>query len=82
MRQTRLPASQCPYCETKLDAATDLETVVMPKPGDISICIKCAQLLIFTDDLTLRKPIPADEIVITDQIRLYQQAVRAIDRRH
>jgi hypothetical protein len=82
MRETRLPACHCPYCETRLDAATNLAKVIMPKPGDISVCIQCAQILIFADDLTLRKPLPADKITITDEIKLYQQAVRMLDRRH
>lgn len=81
MHKTRLPACRCPYCGTQLDAATKLDRAIMPKPGDISVCIKCAQVLVFADDLMLRKPKP-DEIEITDEIKLYQQAVRFLDRRH
>jgi len=80
MRENQLPECQCPYCEAKLDTATDLKTNVMPKPGDISVCINCAQVLVFADDLTLRKPQPG-EITMTPEIELYQKAVRGLDRR-
>lgn len=53
---TRLPVSQCPTCETQLDAASHLAAV--PKPGDFSICIQCGALLQFRPDLIVRLASP------------------------
>lgn len=48
------PASECPECGKKLDAATGVQADQAPRPGDVSICIYCRTWLRFTDDLTLR----------------------------
>ena len=53
---TRIPASKCPTCGAPLSAATGLEGGRGPKPGDVTQCIRCAELLIFTNKLRLRKP--------------------------
>jgi serine protease inhibitor ecotin len=51
-----------------------------PDPGDVTICIQCAQLLVFTGDLTLRAAKPG-EIEMTPEIWRAQQLVRRLDRR-
>jgi hypothetical protein len=51
-----------------------------PDPGDVTVCISCAQLLVFTDDLTLRAPMPG-EVEMTPAIRRAQELVRRLDRR-
>lgn len=56
MRTSRLPVSQCPTCETRLDAAS--HSVAAPQPGDFSICIKCGALLQFRPDLIVRLASP------------------------
>lgn len=83
-----LPASVCPYCEKLLDAAGALDKDTTPKPGDASICVYCAQMLIFNHKLVLRKP-HADEIAMIRkvdpeamaEIELLQHVVRSMDRR-
>lgn len=49
----------CPYCGSKLDAATDPYGDARPKPGDASVCWYCAGVLVFGDDLAVR--LPTDE---------------------
>ena len=51
-----------------------------PQPDDGPLCLECAQLLVFTDDLMVRAPRPG-EIEMTPAIRRAQQAVRQLDRR-
>ncbi len=40
----------CPFCGRLLDAATSLEHVDAPKPGDFTVCFDCGALLRFTAD--------------------------------
>ena len=82
-RDTPVPTSRCPFCGHKLDAAMAGDPKypdVIPKPGDVSVCISCASVLVFADDLTVRAPMPG-EIEMTPALRRAQDAVRALDRR-
>lgn len=51
--------SLCPYCDSELDGATGVDEEGnanrLPKPGDISICYKCANISMFDDELNLRR---------------------------
>ena len=50
----RTKENQCPYCGYKIDAASDIaDEKNTPKKGDVSICIKCAGLMTFTEDCSL-----------------------------
>ncbi len=56
MKTTRLPSATCPSCGKKLDAATTFDEDVEPSPGDVTICLGCQDILIFTEELGLRRP--------------------------
>ncbi len=46
----------CPHCGEILDAATAAEGKhEIPNPGDVSVCIYCAGLLVYADDMALTK---------------------------
>ena len=49
-----LPPDVCPVCAGTLNAATGINTNGLPKSGDITICINCAALLEFNDELRLQ----------------------------
>jgi hypothetical protein len=51
----RTPVTRCPVCGHKLDAATAVNGKRPPIPGAVSVCIRCSALLIFDQDLNLRK---------------------------
>lgn len=79
----------CPYCDHLLDAASNLYATRAPVGGDWTVCGYCAQVLIFCDDLTVRKPKPreldtprysAPEVKAAMDIMTL--AVRTMDRRH
>jgi hypothetical protein len=54
---TAMPASHCPNCYYAYDCATDFRgQAVVPKPGDVSICLNCGAANVFADDLTVRSP--------------------------
>jgi phage FluMu protein Com len=57
MTITRRKFKKCPSCGT----ITDSDSVAFgedakPSPGDVSICLYCAKLLVFGDDLNLKLP--------------------------
>lgn len=60
-----IPPRMCPSCGKLLDGATQLrdasEHQETPKAGDATICLYCANVAVFADDLTLRKPTPVED---------------------
>lgn len=51
-----LPVSHCPACGYKLDTATAAVTKdCRPAPDDVSLCLECGEILIFNEDMTLRR---------------------------
>lgn len=54
MKQGQLKSKpHCPNCKKLLDGFTRLPDKAKPKPGDISVCLYCGEILEFTDDLQL-----------------------------
>lgn len=50
----QLAPSACPTCGYLMDAARCLSNkTARPKPGDFSVCLKCGEMLRFTDGLLL-----------------------------
>jgi hypothetical protein len=83
---TDLPVSHCPWCGYAMDAATNPnDGATQPKPGDLSVCISCASVLVFNDDLTLRACSPAELAEtspdVMGRIERIQWAIRTTDRR-
>ena len=65
---TRLPASTCPSCGLELDATTG---VGEPVPGDLSICGRCAEVLVFDKDLHQAKATAAELEALDDRSRAW-----------
>ena len=77
MNDTRTPKSPCPICGYVMDAATMVNGSAGPKPGDVSICMRCGAVNLFGEDLTIRAP-TADEktaIMASENWRLIQRTV-------
>lgn len=57
MSTVELPVSTCPTCGYQVDSASKPITVFgerdQPVPGDLSICLKCGELLVFQRDMRL-----------------------------
>jgi hypothetical protein len=53
-----------------------------PSEGDITICIECANVLIFKENLTVRKPIPAEALIayMMPEVLLVVEAIKAMKR--
>jgi len=78
--KTRMPPCACPYCEHTLDAASegDTDTHGPPLQGAVSICIECANVLVFEGEpLVLRKPTPSEMREIVEAIPHVIQMVGA-----
>jgi hypothetical protein len=61
----KLPEQICPACGYDLDAATYAgKEDLRPRPGDVSICFKCANVLVFDVDMKLREPMSAELLEI------------------
>jgi len=59
-KSEKVKPSRCPFCAYKLNGAAGMVAVesetAKPSPGDFSVCIECANVLIFDKDLSLRRP--------------------------
>lgn len=86
---TRLPPFPCPHCGTVHDAASDArQKAPPPKPGDLTLCIACAGVAQFTNDMKLRvmsqdewDAYCAEHPQVLVEIRRHQQAIRRAQRR-
>ena len=79
--ETRLPINFCPECNKKLDAATGVDHDSRPEPNDVTVCLYCATVLQFNDDLTLRSTTDAERFqLLVDNPALFK-AVDAIQKR-
>ena len=54
------PKTRCPVCRHRFDRASTILRHAAPREGDITICIGCASILVFTQGLQVRVP-RADE---------------------
>ncbi len=53
---TEMDEAACPACRRRTDAATSVCGDHRPAPGDVTVCIGCATLLVFGQDLRPRWP--------------------------
>lgn len=82
---TRTPVNRCLVCGYEIDAASPTERPdATPKPGDIALCLKCAHVHIFADDLTLRAPTGAEMRDIAGDRAMVKaiEAIGAYNRSH
>jgi hypothetical protein len=58
---TKTPSAACPRCQKLLDRVDALiGGPATPKPGDVTLCIGCGTILVFTPGLGLRIARPDD----------------------
>lgn len=73
-----LPSAACRDCGADLNAATGAYDVTAdPDPGDVSVCLYCGCLSIFTEVLLLRAPTDAEY----QQLAQDQNIVRVLQAR-
>lgn len=52
--------TDCPFCGHHADRGTGLD-VAAPRPGDLSVCLICCQVGMFTEAMNLRAPTPEEQ---------------------
>jgi len=72
--------SICPVCKEELDGATQVDGSDLPSAGDVSICIYCANIAVFCDDLTLREPTSEEAVIFENDPALAdaQKTIREV----
>ena len=58
MNSTDTPRNLCPACGYLIDAASALAGRGAPRPGDVSMCLSCGEVLMFDDALRSVVPPP------------------------
>lgn len=69
MKTINTPESFCPSCGKRFDQASSAFGESTPKPDDITICIRCGQVMLFNLDMTVRLP-DEDELADLDAATL------------
>ena len=77
----KIKDSTCPECGHVADGATGAGNNTTAKPGDVSLCIECACVAIFDEDLQRRKP-TTDEIFMLNKDRKLQAFIRLLKQFH
>ena len=88
-----IPPSPCPFCGHVTNAATGFRDEVDNTPptaeDSVTVCIECASILFYAEDLTLRAPsteelaaLKQQENGIYEMLLRAQRVVRALDRRN
>lgn len=80
--------SRCPKCGAAINAVVPADPAlrekgpILPKPGDVTICLDCATPLIFTKDMTRREMtrVDFDRLSVDDRVAIRLQT-REIHRK-
>lgn len=76
-KSTRVPGTDCPSCQQRLDAATGIGGRRRPKPGNVTLCFYCGHILVFDEGLLLREPTGEEMHEIAgNKVLLRAQALR------
>jgi DNA-directed RNA polymerase subunit RPC12/RpoP len=61
---------RCIDCGKLVDGACGLDTDNLPDVGDFTVCIYCGSIMVFAEDLTLRRPTAAEMVEIVGDKRI------------
>jgi hypothetical protein len=83
MVDVQVPESFCPYCFIAHDTVTNTTGGTAPDPGDFTLCIGCAGVLTFDENLQL-KPAKFTDIPIQERAKFarVKMCVEEVNRRH
>jgi hypothetical protein len=90
---TKMPAQHCLACGNTVDAASNIEKkepsgVVglrahRPKPGDVTLCIRCGCIMIWNKRMQFRYPTKAElkHLAADQRVTLALAAIETINKR-
>jgi hypothetical protein len=85
MLTTQIERDACPFCGHQLDAVTagPENPDATPLPGDLTVCIQCAGLLVFDDQMKVRPPTSEEqaEMLADPQVIRLVEAITGIQIR-
>jgi hypothetical protein len=55
MKDYHISTTPCPHCGHPIDGAAAVASERAPEPGDVTICIYCADILEFDEHMVLRR---------------------------
>lgn len=47
-------ANECPCCGHKMDSISGFNTDETPRPGDVTVCIRCGAICTFNQDMSMK----------------------------
>lgn len=80
MNTTKLPRHGCPVCLSAADAASDLRGDAQPKPGDITVCLYCASILEFDEEMRPQRSSASKLAALNPRMRLELELMRNLIR--
>jgi len=83
---TRTPLNHCLDCRAPISAGAptpDFPDASTPRPGDVAICLNCAHIMAYADDLTVRALTDAEVIEVAGDPELVRavNAIAALNKR-
>jgi hypothetical protein len=57
----RVKTTHCPSCNKEYTKASSVNSENPPMPGDVTMCIQCREILVFTYDMNLKKATEAEK---------------------
>ena len=77
-----IPISFCPICKYEMDRATYADKEERkPSPNDYSVCLKCGEILVFSEDLFLREATISDLMLIPSDVERQLVKLQHVIRR-
>lgn len=64
------PKCFCPKCGYKFDRASKVYGEGTPKPGDITLCLKCGHVMVFGPGMVVREPTSEEQASIAQDERI------------
>jgi hypothetical protein len=80
-RDLSVPVDHCPLRGHHIDAALGAHGEARPTPGDITICLYCRGLLVFTADLRHRVLTNAEYLALPVGLRAFLSRARECAKR-
>lgn len=77
MQTTIIKPTFCPSCGHKIDRTSSVHGDYGPAEGDISLCIRCANVSIFDSELGLRRPSMREFNQLMDDPELRETILKA-----
>lgn len=77
---TPTPECPCPACGAPVRYATSTHGDHAPSPGDVSVCLECAAVNVFGEDLTLRPSTLAERSACGPELDCVVQGVLLLRR--